>query len=150
MAKPSIGIMSVPANMQAESLLASAARTASANSGGLTRDYSPFSTATFFLDVTAVAAASTDTLDVFIDRLLPDGSTWDNIVHFTQVLGNGGAKKFVADMTAGTAAGEVRAVGDAVANSVRDVQWGSTLRVRWEIAGGTASFTFSLTAHFRV
>lgn len=56
--------------------------------------------AMFRLDVTAAATAAGDLLDVFIQHR-PQGSTiaWHGFVHFTQVLGDGGAKAFMARWT---------------------------------------------------
>src|SRR6266496_1561427 len=50
----------------------------------------------FLLNVTAAASAVGDTLDVYIQASSDGGTTYDDFVHFTQVLGNGGAKKFLA------------------------------------------------------
>ena len=42
----------------------------------------------FFLDVSAAGTDALDTLDVKIQHSPDGGTTWDDIVHFTQVLGN--------------------------------------------------------------
>ena len=103
----------------------------------------------FLIDLTAAANLVGDTLDVFIDALAPDGATWLNAIHFPQMLGNGGAKKFFAILDAanpGTACFDVSA--DAAVNTVRPALFGSDFRGRYTIAGGGAqSFTFSLTAY---
>src|ERR1043166_2441628 len=61
----------------------------------------------FILDVTAAAAAAGDTLDVTVQTLVggANGSsgTWVDIVHFTQILGNGGAKRIIAKVVGATA-----------------------------------------------
>src|SRR5437660_118819 len=49
------------------------------------------SAAIFILNVTAAAAAAGDTLDVWLQHSWDDGTTFDDFLHFTQVLGNGGA-----------------------------------------------------------
>lgn len=48
------------------------------------------------LDVSEAANDVDDTLDVKIQHSPDNGFTWDDIVHFTQVLGNGGAVKEMA------------------------------------------------------
>src|SRR5262245_31184675 len=47
------------------------------------------------LTVSEAGTDAGDTLDVYIDTSFDGGLTFVNIGHFTQVLGNGGAKKFV-------------------------------------------------------
>ncbi|MCX6069448.1 MAG: hypothetical protein NTU91_01110, partial [Chloroflexi bacterium] len=89
-----------------------------------------------------------DTLDVFVDVLAPDLTTWLNAIHFTQVLGNGGAKKFFAVLdpsNPGTAV--IDASADAAAAAVRPALFGPQLRGRYTVVDpgwGAASFTFSL------
>jgi len=103
----------------------------------------------FLVDLTAVAAAAGDTLDVLIDALAPDGATWLNAAHFPQMLGDGGLKKFFAILDAanpGTACFDVTA--DAAVNTVRPALFGSDFRVRYTIAGvGSQSFTFSVRVY---
>src|SRR5437762_13136844 len=50
--------------------------------------------AAFFMEVTAAATLAGDTLDLFMQHSL-DGTSFDDFIHFTQVLGNGGAPKRV-------------------------------------------------------
>ncbi len=132
------------------SLLDSAAQTATGQGTAVTglRGHSGMSV---HLDVTAAATEVDDTLDVYVQRLLPDGSTWDDLVHFTQVLGNGSTVDFVADVIMDSSANDERAttqetlgVGTARAAIISD-----QLRVTWVIVdpgAGVASFTFSVTA----
>lgn len=72
----------------------SGAQTASATGDSILLTNS-FSSALFVLDVTAAATDVGDLLDVYID-FSGDGTSWINAIHFTQVLGNGGAKKEMA------------------------------------------------------
>ncbi len=78
--------------MAGKTLLASAARTDSGVQV-LTDDFSAASWALFQLDVTAAATEVGDLLDVYLQHSFDGGTTWDDFVHFTQVLGDGGAKK---------------------------------------------------------
>jgi hypothetical protein len=130
-------------------LFASAARGAGvAQTGTAAEVYGERSRFVALLDVTAAATEVTDTLDVYVDVLAPDAATWLNAIHFTQVLGNGGAKKFFAVLdpsNPGTAVIDV--TSDAAAAAVRPALFGPQYRGRYTIvdAGGAAAgFTFSL------
>ena len=133
-------------------LLASAARIASGTSsvtlhGKLAGN---LRAAAFQLNVTAAATDVGDTLDVYIQHSTDGGSTFDDFIHFTQVLGNGGAKRIVAHwvgiLTPTTA---LHAAQDAaMAAGVSQGPIGETLRVKWVVVdAGTAnvSFTFGVT-----
>ncbi len=104
----------------------------------------------FVLDVTAAATASADTLDVSVQTRIDDGvgATWHQVVHFTQVLGDGGAKQYVEKMTfAATEAGyeSGSALGAGTVRNLAGDQW----RVAWVQVDATtqnAAFTFSVTA----
>lgn len=135
-------------------LLASAARGVSGNAV-LTKPPNPERIAggIFMLNVTAAATDATDTLDVYLQSSIDEGVTYDDFVHFTQVLGNGGAKKFLAEWMARTGAPnnpetEMHAPSDAaMAAGVKQGPVGPLWRVKWVIVdpgAGVASFTFSL------
>ncbi len=136
-------------------LLASAARVASGNSGNLV-GYAPYTSATFTLTISADESTSADLLDVYIQRLLPDNTTYEDIVHFTQALGNAGntGVQDIADVYAGASAGIFDATPNdgTMAVGVADLQWGDVLRVKWVIVddSASASFTFKIDANFRV
>lgn len=133
-------------------LVSSAARTASGNSGTLT----PFGTkvgklrsAVYFLNVSVAATDVGDTLDIYVQHSPDDGTTWDDFIHFTQVLGNGGAKKFIASWARDiTPESEIKAPADAaLAAGILQGPISPLIRVKWVIVdAGTddASFTFSL------
>ncbi len=107
---------------------------------------SQWTTATLLLDVTA--SDTPTTLDVFLQRLLPDGATWDDIAHFTQV-GAVATVQNVADLFAGASGGGVRLPDDVnMAEGARDLPWAETVRIKWVIVG--TSYTFEVTATFRV
>ena len=84
-------------------LVASAARTASDTT--TVRGLAPYTSAYFMLDVTVAATEAGDKLAVFIQREMPNGD-WMDIVSFAEVLGNGGAKKYRADVYPGATGGE--------------------------------------------
>ena len=143
-------------NTQDVTMSASALKNASGTATAVT-GLSPYTTATFLLDVTVDESTSADKFYALIQRLLPDGSTWDTIASFPEHLGNAGAEKYVLDITASAAAGARKADDDNDApvispGQVRDVAWGDQLRAAWDIvdASGSAAITFSVTAHFRI
>lgn len=134
---------------EAFTLAASEARTAGAN--GTTRTgFGRFRRLILLLSITASAADAGDTLDVYVDGSL-DGSTWFNLVHFTQQAGNGAARKEFAVLdpsTPGTSV--INVTADANAAAVRPAGFAPYLRARWAIAdsgNGDSSHTFSLTGY---
>ena len=95
--------------------------------------------------LTAAAAAGGDTLDVYVDVLAPDGATWLNAAHLTQMLGNGGAKSLYAVLDASNpGASTFDASADCAAGAQRPSLFGTDLRGRYTIAGATQSFTFGV------
>ena len=103
--------------------------------------------AQILLNVTAAATLITDTLDVYIDTSPDGGSTWYNVGHFTQVLGNGGAKKYVMVLNssnAGTSA-VLDVTSDAGAGVTRQYGIADRLRSR-SVVSGTGTFTYSVVA----
>lgn len=124
--------------------------TSSGNSGSISPTRAELiRTAEFLLNVTAAATAAGDTLDVYIQSSIDGGTTWDDFVHFTQVLGNGGAKKFIAvwerDLSPTSA---VHAPQDAaIAAGVQQGPIGPTWRVKWVIVSASSpQFTFTVSA----
>lgn len=101
--------------------------------------------------VSAAASEVSDTLDVYVDVSYDGGTEFLNIGHFTQVLGNGGAKKFAMGFAANPLAtancvpiGTEQAAGNAL-----QFPLGSVLRYRSVVvdAGGVAAgFTHAITA----
>lgn len=129
-------------------LAAAAARTASADGQS---HFVPPSTKriTIELDVTDAATEVGDLLDVYVDLSL-DGESWSNAVHFPQVLGNGGDKRYYAVLDATTpGTSTVDATSNAAAGAVRPALTGRFIRARHTVVdAGTdnASFTFSVKA----
>lgn len=132
--------------IQNYSLLASTARTTSSQSATLT-GFGSFRTALIQLNVT-VQSGATPTLDVYIDTTI-DNTNWINIAHFTQFAATIGRR--VIQLSEHTASGvsDIDPTVDLPAGTVRQGPWGSSLRVRWIITGGTPSFTFSVTGTFK-
>lgn len=128
-------------------LLAAAARTVTGTGEAVTLE--GFLALVLQLEVTAAATESSDTLDVYLQTTLDGGSSWVDVYHFTQVLGNGGAKKYFGKIVADAALTEFEngaALGAAAGRAI----FGSSYRVRWAITDAStqnASFTFSVKAN---
>ena len=130
-----------------------AAQTAS-TTGDTVRLDNDYSEVIFVLDVTNADTDAGDTLDVYID-VSPDGSTWFNSTHFTQILGNGAAAKIAAKVTKGGDFADPDAIlavtADAAAGVVRQLGIMPYIRYRSAVVDtGTddATFTYSLTGYF--
>src|SRR5262249_46652937 len=93
------------------------------------------------LDVTAAASDVADTLDVFVQSKF-DGTNWVDIAHFTQILGNGGAKRFITKITAELTQAEFSTASSLGATNVRQIL-GDQYRVRAVIVAGAGSHTFT-------
>lgn len=104
--------------------------------------------ASFLLNVTAAGVGAGDTLDVYVQSSIDDGATFDDFVHFTQVLGNGGVKKLRAQwlMYGGTPTVPLGPYLDGtLAAGVNQGPIGSTWRAKVIIVGGTAAFSYTLS-----
>lgn len=110
-------------------LVASAARTASGDSGTL-EGFGDVTSARVQLDVTA-ASGTTPTLDVVLEDSL-DGSNWNVIGTFAQRTASG---REVINM-----------LGEKAESASFAPLFASRWRVRWTIAGTTPSFTFAVVA----
>lgn len=111
-----------------------------------------FEQATFVLNVTEAATGVDDTLDVYIDTSYDGGTTWVNVAHFTQVLGNGGAQEFAINITNKNANAEIDVAADATEGVVRALALGDRVRYRSVVvdaAGDDTAFTFSVTGFFQ-
>lgn len=127
-------------------LLASAARTATGTGDAVT-GMGGFRCLQAQLDVTAAATATGDTLDVYLQTTI-DGTNWVDIAHFTQVLGDGGAKRYFAKVVGEAALTEFENA-TALGAAANRALLGDQCRVRWAITDATtddASFTFSVYA----
>jgi hypothetical protein len=143
-----VGILPAAASAQV-TLVTSAARTASGTQAVTIPAPNLYDAAVFLLSVSAAATDAIDTLDVYLQSSPDGGTTWDDFAHFTQVLGNGGVKKYLATWSQFvTAESEMKAPADAaLAAGVLQGPVSSTWRVKWVVvdANANASFTFSVT-----
>jgi len=107
-----------------------------------------FDLALAVLNVTAAATDVGDTLDVYLDTSFDGGVSFINIGHFTQVLGNGGVKKFIMSFKATpiTTANSVVFTADQAASAALQIGFGDRFRFRTVTvdADGDATFTYSL------
>lgn len=133
-------------------LKALAAQTASVT-GDAVLITKPYDEAIFVLDVTNADTDAADTLDVYID-VSPDGQTWFNSTHFTQIVGNGAAAKIAAKVTKGGDFADPDAVlaitADAAAGVVRQLGIMPYIRYRSVVVDAStddATFTYSLTGY---
>ena len=102
---------------------------------------------TWLLNVTSAAAAAGDTLDVYVDTNVND--TWINVAHFTQVLGNGGAKKYFTVTIPTNMTTTDSATTDCAVGVARGVV-GSQFRGRYVIVDGGAhgeEFSFTVVGY---
>ncbi len=126
-----------------ETLEASAAHTASGDTGSF--QVETYGTADILLDVT-VASGTSPTLDVYIEKLLPDGTTWQDIYHFPQATTAYGKK---AVSLIGQAPDEFTVQNQAIAASaIVTTLFGAIWRISWVLTGTSPSFTFSITGDF--
>ncbi len=104
------------------------------------------------LKLTDAQTDADDTLDVFIDVSIDDGAVWVNMIHFTQILGNGAnVLNLAAVAILDIASDQFDATADLAASGVRAFL-GKTMRVRHTVVdptGANVSFTFSVVASFK-
>lgn len=103
------------------------------------------------LNLTAAATDAADTLDVYVDTSLDAGTLWVNVVHFTQILGNGGAKRetVVINPSGSVAVAPVNTAADAAAGAVRNIL-GGRFRVRYVQVDANSNAAFAFTVKLRV
>lgn len=99
----------------------------------------------FILDVTAAATAAGDTLNVFVQTKI-DGTNWLDVVHFAELVGDGGAKLHIEKVAAAPAFAGFEAGAALGAGAVRDLI-GDIWRIRYTTVETSAvSYTFSVAA----
>ncbi len=97
----------------------------------------------FVCDVSAAAADAGDTLDIKVQTKI-DGTNWVDVIHFTQILGNGGAKRFVAKLIANTAETLFLDAALAAGTTVRHLL-GDEWRVNYVQVDADANSSFTWT-----
>ena len=127
-------------------LHASGAETVTGTGSTIDLGTQPSINAVFVLDLTAAATETGDTLDVFVQTRV-DGTNWIDVIHFTQAVGDGGAKRYIGKVCAGIAMTMFENGTALGAGAVRDIL-GAEWRCRWAIVdvatAANQSFTFSV------
>lgn len=110
-----------------------------------------YGAAEFDLNLTAAATEVGDLLDVYVDTSMDGGTLWINIVHFTQLLGNGGAKRetMAINPRANVGTAPINTAADLAAAGVRHII-GSQYRVRYQQVDANANAVFTFTVKMRV
>lgn len=100
----------------------------------------------FIFDLTAAKTDNADTLDVYVQTYLGEIG-WVDVVHFTQIEGDGSPATYCSKVHADGSATEFELSDSLAASSARHIL-GDEWRVRWEItdADADAEFTFSVHA----
>lgn len=133
-------------------VVASAARTAAGNSGSLKSSLPHpelIRRLRLVLDVTVAATETGDLLDVWFQTTY-DGTTFNDVARFVQVLGDGGAKAHIMEWYGDVTPEDEASVPQDAAMSAGVTQGGKLgvdCRVKWTVTdAGTdnASFTFSV------
>ena len=136
-----------------ETLRASAAvATATTETGDAIKLQRAYTEMVVTLDVTSAATAVTDLLDVYIDTSFDGGTSWVNIGLFTQVLGNGGAKKYIMSFKALplVASNSVLATAEQAESAALQIGFGDNIRYRGITTEvDTIAFTYSVTAFLK-
>lgn len=120
---------------------------ASTGTGAAVADMGEWKALILQLDVTAAATDVADTLDVYVQTTV-DGTNWVDIYHFTQVLGNGGVKRYFGKIVWDAALTEFENAASLAAAGGRSIV-GDQYRVRYVQvdADSDATFTFSVKAN---
>jgi hypothetical protein len=104
----------------------------------------------FTLDVTATATDNTDTLDVYVQALvegsLSSNPVWLDVLHFTQVNGGSGAKRYIGKVLGNSSEAMYDTSSTLTAGSIKGYP-GDYWRVKYTIvSGNSASFQFAVWA----
>lgn len=89
-----------------------------------------------------------DTFDLFVQTLFIASGVeiWVDVIHFTQILGNGSAVSLYDKITSGLDEGFFE-IGTTLAADAQRNLLGKKWRVRWEIGGATPEFTFDVALY---
>lgn len=128
-----------------QTILASAARTSSDTAGPWPVDF--WSSA----EITVAVTTCSGTLDVYVQKLLPDNSTYDDIAHFAQwttaVFTTTGTYT-LSFVNGGNTLNQQQASA-LTANTVRTVHFGNYWRIAYTIGGTGGTSTFSVYGSFK-
>lgn len=89
---------------------------------------------------TSAVSGTSPTLDVYVQKLLPDGSTWQDIAAFTQFTGNATR---VMHLVSGGNLEEAASEAALTAGTTNSVPFGRWWRLKFKIGGTNPSFTIA-------
>ena len=127
-------------------LIASSARTSSDNTNDFPVDF--FSSA----EIVTVVTTCSGTLDVYVQKLLPDNATYSDLVHFAQYT-------TAVYTTTGTIIASFLNSGNSLdtstdaalaADTILTAFFGAHWRIKFVIAGTGATATFGVYGSFRI
>lgn len=101
-------------------------------------------TAVLFLDITA-ASGTSPTFNLYVQRLLPDSTTWTDICAFTQATGT--TQEWFSLVSGSNQIGSVSDAALTAATS-ENINFGYKWRLKWVITGTSPSFTWTLYGEF--
>lgn len=103
-------------------------------------------TSALFVATSGAVTGTTPTLNVYIQTLLPNGSTWQDIISFTQITT---ATSRIAHFVTGAASEAAVQTEALTAGSLKAIGLGNFIRVRCVVGGTNPSFTgVIVTANF--
>ena len=124
-----------------QTLVPSAAYTASDTAGPWPCDF--FSSE----EITVAVTSCSGTLNVYVQKLLGDDSTYDDIAAFSQ-YSNATGTKILSFVNGGNTL-NTQAAAALAAGTVNTVHFGSKQRINFVIAGASATVTFGVFGNFR-
>lgn len=140
--------MAIRVPVKTYTLVASAARTASGNSGVIILQ--DFEGQKALVELACTAASGTSpTLDVYVQQSLDGGTNFKDMARFAQLTASAANNHYMNLGLGGTDLVVKGAVGDATisASAVGTAPVSNIWRVKWTIGGTNPSFTFAVTAY---
>ena len=125
--------------------LFTSATIAATTSGSSFTGVERYTTAVFMLKVGTVSGTSS-TVDAYIQTLLPDGTTWQDIAHFTQVTSST-SNQIVHFVTGAASVAAVQTAALAAA-TIKAISIGHTIRAHVVIGGTNPSAVVAVYATF--
>lgn len=103
-------------------------------------------------EITVACTSCSGTLNVYLQKLLPDGSSYADIASWAQYT-TVGAMTTTGNITLSFVNGgnslTTQTDASLTANTVNTVHFGSRQRMKWVIAGSNATATFGIFGSFR-
>lgn len=132
-----------PNSAQAQTLFTSATLASGTTSGSSVVGMECYTTALFMAKVSAVTGTS-PTIDIYIQQLLPDGTTWQDIAHFAQITGT--ANRIIWFVTGASSETAVQTAA-LTAATIKAINIGGTIRATVILAGTNPAATVAVFAH---